>query len=177
MICDYITYLSRKIPIALLIVFISLAYISIVALYIPVPEDMKEELIINLAKSKEEISNISDTFDLLIYMLKQKLYLALYIVIPLIGPIIYVQTMTTWAWSLATEIELQNLTKKDIINTISHPLLFIDILAYSILIIESNIIFINIVITRRNKKHLLYHVITMFSAIVILSITIVFMII
>lgn len=176
---SYIDYLSKRLTLSLLITFLSIIYITIVIYYIPVPEDIKKELSGTLLRVREVLAEISDPLDKFIFILKEELRMVLYVVTPLIGAMVYVWVLTLSAWGITVEALYQGKQINiAVLESIYNPLIFLEILSYSLLLVgSSNIVFDIIVRRSKDVKMVLYHIFTIVIALTMLIMLIAIMVV
>lgn len=168
----YIIYLSKRVPIALAITLLSLLYIIYTVLYVPVPVS-ERDLLLNIVKEYQEIlSNISNPFNTYINLIDSGLKLSVQLVVPFYGAILYVLTLTINSWIISLEAEVNNIDVRSAIVSAIHPVSFIELLSYSILVVEGNSFFYEVMhrfIHKKSSKSLHYSLITILIAIGVLS--------
>lgn len=165
---SYTDYLLEKLSISLFIALLSLAYINSIALYIPIPKGIEEELHRVILETKELFKSISGPLDMLMYIAKKQLQMALYIVIPLAGIIVYTWTLTITSWSIVLEsIYQEKYVLMALATNMLHPLTFLELLSFSLLLIESNTLIFNL-ITKKDVISMLHSTFTISISLIML---------
>lgn len=170
---NYIDYLVKNISVALLLSLLIIAYINIIVIFIPPPEEIKEKLIQSTYIVKETLANASTIQDVLMYMLKNGMHAAMYVFIPLIGPIHYLEMITGYAWGISIATQERNAIAESLLILMSTPTIYLQLLSYALLTIEGNKIFFNIIKRKYTSKIWMYHIAVITVALLILLLSIV----
>ncbi|MEM1541311.1 MAG: hypothetical protein QW101_02130 [Ignisphaera sp.] len=173
MVKDGINYIIQSISVAIFMTILFVAYINVVVICVPPPEGIREEIVESITRIKEIVSNATIPQDMFVYMIKNGLYTMLYVFIPIIGLINYIEIVTRYAWLIA----INSHTNSDAINSLlvlmSTPTLYLHLLSYSLIMLEGNRILLDIVKKRYYFRVWFYHLFTMTIAISIMLLSIV----
>ncbi|MEM0490378.1 MAG: hypothetical protein QXG46_05705 [Ignisphaera sp.] len=172
MVKDGINYIIQNISVAILITLLIVAYINVIVICVPPPEGIREEIIESVTRIREVVSSLTIPQDRFMYMLQNELYIMMYIFIPVIGPINYIEIVTRYAWGIAITSHTNSDTISNLLMLMSTPTLYLHLLSYSLIMIEGNRILLDIVKKKYYLRVWLYHIFTLSIAISIMLLSI-----